>query len=87
MRRKGAYILAEKTINKQTRMTRSWSREMRKIRSDFEEPSRMLQIFNYLALGCGPMSARVLQVHPAVRRRFKMYQKIVNKWQMVQCYR
>lgn len=87
MRRKGAYILAEKTINKQTRMTRSWSREMRKIRSDFEEPSGMPQIFNYLAPGCGPISAHVLQVHPAVCRRFKMYQKIANKWQTVQCYK
>lgn len=60
---------------------------MKKIRSDFEEPSRMPQILDYLALGCGPMSAHVLEVHPAVRRRFKMYQKIVNKWQTVECYR
>lgn len=30
MRRKGVYILAEKTINKQTRITRSWTREMKK---------------------------------------------------------
>lgn len=60
---------------------------MKKIRSDFEERSGTPQMFNYLALGCGPMSAQVLEVHQAVHQRFKMYQKIVNKWQMVGGYR
>lgn len=60
--REGAYILSSTGDHHQT-----WTRARKKTGSDFEEPSEVSQMFNYLDLGGGPMSCiHVLEVHQTV---------------------